>query len=124
MQMIQVEGKIIAEIKSDKIIISKTQDALDLMADAGWQGAVGLMLNAGNFTPAFFDLKTGIAGDILQKFSTYNMRLAIIGDFTAIKSRSLNDFIFESNKYGRISFVSSREEALKKLLNNNQRSDK
>ncbi len=114
-QIIQVEGKNIAEIISDKIIISETQDALDLMADAGWQGAVGLMLNAGNFTPAFFDLKTGIAGDILQKFSTYNMRLAIIGDFSCVKSRSLDDFIFESNKYGRICFVSSREEAIEKL---------
>jgi hypothetical protein len=43
------------------------------------------------------------------------MRLAIIGDFSAVKSKSLNDFIFESNKYGRISFVSSREEAIRKL---------
>lgn len=114
-QIIQVKDKNIAEIIADKVIISETQDALDLMADAGWQGASGLMLNAENFTPDFFDLKTGIAGDILQKFSTYNMRLAIIGDFSAVKSKSLNDFIFESNKYGRISFVSSREEAIKKL---------
>jgi hypothetical protein len=68
MQIIQVEGKNIAEIISDKIIIGETQEALDLMADAGWQGAEGLILNAANFTPAFFDLKTGIAGDILQKF--------------------------------------------------------
>lgn len=96
-QIIQAEGKNIAEIISDNIIISETQEALDLMADAGWQGAVGLMLNAGNFISAFFDLKTGIAGDVLQKFSTYNMRLAIIGDFSSVKSRSLNDFIFESN---------------------------
>lgn len=119
MQIIQVEGKNIAEIISDKIIIGETQEALDLMADAGWQGAEGLILNAANFTPAFFDLKTGIAGDILQKFSTYNMCLAIIGDFSAVKSKSLTDFIFESNKYGRISFVSSREEALKKLAGKN-----
>lgn len=115
-QIIHAEGKNIAEIISDKIIISEPQDALDLMADAGWQGAVGLILKAGNFTPTFFDLKTGIAGDILQKFSTYNMRLAIIGDFSAVTSKSLTDFIFESNKYGRISFVSSREKAIEKLI--------
>lgn len=115
-KMIQVEGKNIAEIKSDKIIIRETQDALDIMADAAWQGAEGLILNAGNFIPAFFDLKTGIAGDILQKFSTYNMRLAIIGDFSAVKSKSLSDFIFESNKYGIISFVASREKAIEKLI--------
>lgn len=115
-KMIQVIGKNIAEIISDKIIIRETQDALDIMADAAWQGAEGLILSAGHFIPTFFDLKTGIAGDILQKFSTYNMRLAIIGDFSAIKSKSLTDFIFESNKYGRISFVSSREKAIEKLI--------
>ncbi|MCK7528774.1 MAG: DUF4180 domain-containing protein [Ignavibacteriales bacterium] len=38
------------------------------------------------FISDFFDLKTGIAGEILQKFSTYNVRLAILGDFQNIKA--------------------------------------
>jgi hypothetical protein len=32
-------------------------------------------------------LKTGLAGEILQKFSTYNMRLGIVGDFSAYTSK-------------------------------------
>ncbi|MFZ2340826.1 MAG: DUF4180 domain-containing protein [Bacteroidales bacterium] len=63
----------------------------------------------------FFDLKTKIAGDILQKFSNYRMKLAIIGDFSAIKSKSLRDFIRESNNAGTINFVGSMEEAMVKL---------
>jgi hypothetical protein len=63
----------------------------------------------------FFDLRTGITGKILQKFSTYNVQLSIIGDYSKYKSKNFQDFIFESNKYGRINFVSTLEEALEKL---------
>ena len=69
-----------------------------------------------NIINSFFDLKTKIAGDILQKFSTYNSKLAIVGDFTKFPGNSLKDFIRESNKAGRISFVSSIEEARKCLV--------
>jgi len=60
-------------------------------------------------------LKTGVPGEILQKFSTYNMQLAIVGDFSVFSSRSLKDFIYESNKTGRILFVATMGEALQKL---------
>jgi len=53
---------------------------------------------------------------MLQKFSTYQGYLAIIGDFTKYSGKSLKDFIYESNKTGRVSFVSSRDEALEALL--------
>ena len=43
------------------------------------------------------------------------MQLAIVGDFSQYASKSLQDFIFESNKVGRINFVASIEEARQKL---------
>jgi hypothetical protein len=49
---------------------------------------------------------------ILQKFSNYNLKLAIIGDFTTVKSSNLNDFIRENNKRTSINFVSSIDEAV------------
>ncbi|MDO4771844.1 DUF4180 domain-containing protein, partial [Porphyromonas sp.] len=62
--------------------------------------------------PDFFDLKTKIAGDILQKFSQYQMPLVIVGDFSKYKSKSLNDFIFECNKGKQINFVRDLGSAL------------
>jgi len=49
--------------------------------------------------PAFFQLRTGLAGEILQKFVNYRVRLAILGDFTqpAADSTALRDLIRESN---------------------------
>jgi len=105
----------IAELKSDDVVIHKTQDALDLMANSSYQDAWKIIVHEKNLISDFFDLKTGLAGDILQKFSTYDVQLAIVGDFTKYSSKSLRDFIYESNKYGRINFTASLDEARKKL---------
>ena len=43
------------------------------------------------------------------------MRLAIVGDFSGFKSKSLRDFIRESNSTGTINFVGTIDEALLKL---------
>ncbi len=69
-------------------------------------------------TADFFDLKSGIAGEILQKFSNYLVRLAIVGDFSKYANKSLKDFIFESNKGGQINFVDSQLEAINVLSKN------
>jgi hypothetical protein len=113
---IEIAGSCIAEIISEAIEIKNTQDAVDIMADCIFTGSGKIIIYEKNIIPDFFDLKTGIAGDILQKFSTYNVRLAIIGDFSKYSSKSLRDFIFESNKLGRINFVDSIEEAKEKLM--------
>jgi hypothetical protein len=60
----------------------------------------------------FFDLSTGVAGEILQKFSNYRKRLAIVGDYADIRNKALKDFMYESNKTGQILFVGSAEEAV------------
>ncbi len=114
--LLKIKGRYVAEIISDKIEISNVQDALDLMASCDYQGARNIIINKKNITPDFFDLKTGIAREILQKFSTYDVKLTIVGDFSKYTSKSLKDFIYESNKTGRISFVNSVNEAIIKLV--------
>jgi hypothetical protein len=111
----QVNGVKVAEIVSYKVLINETQDALDLMAESNYKGSWKMIIHEKNIIHDFFDLKTGIAGEILQKFSTYNVQLAIVGDYSKYSSKSLRDFIFESNKLGRINFVNSIEEAQERL---------
>lgn len=105
----------IAEITSDETIISTAEDGLDLLGNLYYQGFDRIVLNEKNITPEFFDLKNGIAGEILQKFSTYRVRLAIVGDFSKFTSKSLTDFIYKSNKGRHINFVNSTTEAIKIL---------
>ena len=100
------------------MVISTIEDAFNLMADLYYQNYDAIILHEENITPTFFDLKTGIAGEILQKFSNYKMRLAIVGDFTTYDSKSFNDFVFESNKNRQINFVGSVEGAMEQLGKN------
>jgi hypothetical protein len=107
----------IVEVLSDGIIIQAASDGLTLLGDLYYQGFYRIILHEKNITPAFFDLKNGLAGELLQKFSNYRVRLAIVGDFTNYTSKSIRDFIYESNRGRQVAFVSSTDEALQKLAN-------
>ena len=47
------------------------QDALDIMVNAYYEGAESLILYEMNLGPEFFELRTGVAGEIMQKFANY-----------------------------------------------------
>lgn len=96
-------------------LLQDLDDFLDLLGNASYQNAYKVIVHKSQLPNNFFDLKTRIAGEILQKFSTYNMQLAIVGDFENIESKSLRDFIRESNRVGRIVFVESLEKAIEVL---------
>lgn len=102
----------IAELISEDILIKTTQDGLDLLGNLYYQDFDKIIIHQKNITKDFFDLKNGIAGEILQKFSNYRVRLCIVGDFSQYRGKSISDFIFESNKLGQINFVGSTAEAL------------
>jgi len=101
----------IAKVAGNEIVINELEDAVDLLGNSEYLGASCIVLLKEQINPDFFNLKTGLAGDILQKFSNYKKRLAIVGDFSNISSKSLKDFIYESNKTRRINFIASMEEA-------------
>lgn len=109
------ENVLIARLTDDKLVLSEVQDILDLMGDAGFNNCNRMILKEQNLHPDFFRLHTGLAGEILQKFSTYNFKLAIIGDFSKYTSKNLQDFIRESNKGNRIYFVEDLASAINKL---------
>ncbi|MGP1581783.1 MAG: DUF4180 domain-containing protein [Porphyromonas endodontalis] len=100
-----IEDTKVTEIITDKVILRSTEDGLDLLGNLYYQGFDKIIIHEKNITPEFFDLKTKIAGEILQKFAQYQMPLIIVGDFSKYKSKSLNDFIFESNKSQQINFI-------------------
>ena len=112
------DGKKIALVESDTVAMYTYEDALDILGDCMFNGVEHIIIRRENVSPEFFDLKTGIAGDILQKFTTYKTSLAIVGDFGDVKSKSLRDFIRESNSQGRIIFLDSIEDAVSAFTGN------
>lgn len=108
-----IDDRKIAEIISDDIVLQTVEDTVDLIGNMSYQGFDKLIIHEENMISDFFELKNKIAGNILQKFSQYSMPLAIIGDFEKYENKSLNDFIFESNKGKQINFVTTIEDGLK-----------
>ncbi|TGL25996.1 DUF4180 domain-containing protein [Leptospira yanagawae] len=108
----------IAVVDSEETLITDGSSALDLFATIQYEfGCSRFVLRQSHFAENFFDLKTGIAGNVLQKIINYQMKLAIIGDFTIYSSKSLKDFIYEMNSGKDVFFLSSEEEAIYKLTN-------
>jgi hypothetical protein len=114
--MIKENEKEIAIINSNEILITDVQSALDLMATVRYEaGCDRIILNKSVICEDFFDLKTKLAGEILQKFVNYYMKIAIVGDFSVYTSKSLKDFIYESNKGRNIFFLKDEKQAVEKL---------
>ncbi len=113
---IYIENNRIAKPVSKNAVIRTVQDAIDLMGNADYQGARNIIVEERNVDPMFFDLKTGMAGEILQKYSNYRMKLAIIGEFGKFDSHALNAFIIECNRGNSIFFVPDFDSAVKKMI--------
>ena len=108
----QADGQTFLEVLSEKQFIGSVQDALDLIGEFFGQYYDGIIIHEHSISPHFFELKTRIAGDILQKFSNYRLRLAIVGDWSKYASHSLAAFIVESNRGRMVNFATSTEEAV------------
>jgi hypothetical protein len=107
-----IKGEKIAEIVPGTVLIGTVDEAVDIIGEAGMNDCGKIILHENSLDPRFFDLKTGLAGEILQKFSNYRMKLAIVGDFSKYTSKSLRDFIRESNRTGIILFAESVDQIL------------
>lgn len=105
-------------IESDTMLITDLQSALDLIATVQYElGSNKIIIEKKAVLDDFFKLSNGIAGDIIQKFITYQMKLAVIGDYSGYTSKPLLDWFYECNKGSDIFFVESVEQALEKLSN-------
>lgn len=111
----------VAVIKSSEPIITDAQSALDQIATVQYYYNVNcIAISKEAIIEDFFKLSTGIAGEVLQKFSNYRAKLAIFGDFSGYESKPLHDFIYECNNGNTVFFVSTEEEAISRLSQNEQ----
>ncbi len=113
---IKNNGTDIAVISSKEKLITDTQSALDLAMTVKYEtGATDIVIDKSAVCEEFFVLSSGMAGEILQKFINYHVRIAVYGDYSKYTSKPLKDFIYESNNGNDFFFVSTKEEAVQKL---------
>jgi uncharacterized protein DUF4180 len=92
--------------------LATDRDAVDLIAQAFDHRPDIMVIPAERFDEGFFTLGTRIAGEIVQKFVTYGMRLAIIGDISRYleASSALRDYVRETNRGRQVWFVADLDE--------------
>ena len=104
-------------IHSDEVLIYDTQSALDFIASVSYgENCDRAVLNKAAIAEDVFVLSNGVAGDILQKFVNYSMKLAIHGDFNRYTSEPLKAFIYECNRGNQIFFVDTERKAVERLI--------
>jgi hypothetical protein len=109
----QVADKsIVAELIDKSFVINETQDIVDLMGELWDHDCRLIIIGKDHFNKDFFDLRTGLAGDILQKFSNYKLKLVITGNISEYKSTNFQKFVRESNQGNLIRFLPDTETAL------------
>ena len=98
-------------------VISTSEDASDLIGGAWGEDASVIAVPVARLDPAFFDLRSGIAGEITQKVVNYHLKLAIIGDISAAveSSQAFADYVWETNRGDHIWFVDDEAGLAEKL---------
>lgn len=99
--------------------LSTERDATDLVGDAMGAHARTVAIPAARLHPAMFDLSTRLLGLFLQKFVTYKVRVAILGDISGhmAASTALTDFVRESNQGAHVWFVEDLKALTTRLAN-------
>lgn len=87
--------------------LATEQDAVDLLAEAFSQQVDLVVLPVARLAERFFDLRSGFAGQVVQKFVQYRRRIAIVGDIDAhvAASNALRDYVTEANRGREVWFL-------------------
>ncbi|SCG67674.1 DUF4180 domain-containing protein [Micromonospora halophytica] len=86
--------------------VATVADALDLIG-AAFLGAEVVAVPASRLDADFFSLGTRFAGEVMQKFVNYRLRLVVVGDISAhlAASAALRALVHESNRADHVWFV-------------------
>ncbi len=97
----------VLHLEAEGETLSTPDDAADLVGSAWSHDAAMVAVPAERLDAAFFDLRSGIAGEITQKLVNYRIRLAVVGDISehVAASDALRDYVWESNRGEHVWFV-------------------
>ena len=118
----EIAGERMLVIGADVPIIGDASSGRDLIEAAMNERATLVAVPVDRLDATFFQLRSGLAGEILQKCVNYHLKIAIVGDVSdyVAASDALRDFVVECNRGGDVFFVNdiaALEERLRALTN-------
>ena len=92
-------GVVIITGPAGQPLLRTVKDATEIVQATYDYDTQRVLLYAENLTPAFFDLSSREAGEILAKLRQYRVRLAVVYDPAATQfSTRFNDLMLEENR--------------------------
>jgi hypothetical protein len=106
-EVVEVAGTRVLSCAPDGPTIDSEAGVLDLIGLTFEYQVDTVAIPAGRLAPAFFSLRSGLAGNVLQKFANYRARLVVLGDISArvAASTALRDLVHEANQGQHIWFL-------------------
>ena len=97
-------------------LLSSENDALDLVAACAENETERLMLHAGNLPDDFYNLRTGLAGAVLLKFTNYHIRVAAVIAPELSSQGRFGEMVLETNRGDQFRVFPDRESAERWLV--------
>lgn len=109
---LKILGKGVAIVMNNGYRMEELESSVNFLINCAYHGAERIIIFEEQLPPAFFNLSTGWAGEILQKVATYKLFLAIIGEWSKYDNKNFQAFILESNRTARILFAESTDQVM------------
>ncbi|MRR30750.1 DUF4180 domain-containing protein [bacterium] len=111
-----INDKQFLDVPAESLRIASERDALDLVGLCGEHQVQNVVIAGECLDDAFFDLKTGLAGAALLKWSNYLLRVAVILPPERIGTGRFAEFVMETNRGNQFRVFSDKESAVKWLV--------
>jgi len=111
-QALTHNDRTILEVLPGEVCIASENDALDALAACSENQTDRLLLHAPNLDPAFFQLRSGLAGGVLLKLSNYRIRAALVAAPEQVSQGKFQDFMLETNRGRQFRIFYDRQAAL------------
>ena len=96
-----------AEYKPDKDFVP-----MDVVAACFEQSTQAVLIDRPALPPEFFDLRTGVTGELVQKLAQYGIRLACVVPDLGAQPERFREFAREANRGDRAHVFESRDGAV------------
>jgi PadR family transcriptional regulator, regulatory protein AphA len=107
-QYIQNDHTSFVECLPEGGVITREADALELVGACGEYMCHRLLIHASNLSPDFYNLRTGLAGAVLLKFSNYHIQAAAVIPTEMVSQGRFGEFVLETNRGQQFRIFSDR----------------
>jgi hypothetical protein len=91
--------------------VASERAALDLVAACGEGGTHRLLLHGASLPDDFFNLRSGLAGAVLLKFSNYYLKVALVLPPDPAHGGKFGEWMLETNRGSEFRVYPTREQA-------------